>query len=58
MQDSFTVDVWRDVDHPEGGTMLGLHIPSAGLPMRTKNLLAEALTYRPGDHDRAQDSPE
>lgn len=50
MQNSFTVDLRRDVDHPETGTKLGLHIPSGALPMRTKNLVTEALTYRPTDH--------
>lgn len=41
------VRVWRDVDHPEAGTKLALCVAFLGLPMRTKTLIAEVLTYRP-----------
>lgn len=44
------VRVWRDVNHPEAGTTLALRVAFLGLPMQTKTLIAEILTYRPADH--------
>lgn len=47
------VHVWRDIDRPEAGTKIRLHIASLSLPMRTKKLIAEVLTYRPANNRKS-----
>lgn len=46
---SLNVRVWHIVGRPKAGSGIPLRIPALTLPVRTDDLVAEVLSYRPAD---------